>query len=72
MTFEVILHFMKKIRLNIVNILRIFYQNRFIHECAKKKQANIPESRNPGVFLVRYRRTYVLNNRKKDESCPYE
>ena len=44
-------------RLYIVSIPRNFYQNRFINECARKKKAKIPE------FLVKYRRTYVLNNK---------
>ena len=67
MTSEVILHFMKNLRLHNVSIHRNFYQNRFINECARKKKAKIPESQSPRVpesrsFLVRYRRTYVLNN----------
>ena len=55
MTFnEVILHFMINLRLYSVSIH--FYQNRIMNECKMKKKAKIPE------FLVRYRRTYVLNN----------
>ena len=42
MTFEVILHFMKRLRLNIASIHRNFYQNWFINECARKKKAKIP------------------------------
>ena len=33
----------------------------FIDECARKKKATTPESRIPGIFLVRYRITYVLD-----------
>ena len=70
MTFEVILYFFLKMRLYIVSIQRNFYQNQFINECARKKKAKIPESRR---FLVRYRRTYVLNNYYKicDYACSF-
>ena len=66
MTFEVIIYFMKNLRLYNVSIHRNFYQNRFINEYARKKKAKISESWSFGVtesrsFLVRYRRTYVLN-----------
>ena len=62
MTFEVILYLMKKLRLHSVNH-RNSYQNRFII-CYKEKSYKpvATESRSPGVILVRYRRTYVLNN----------
>ena len=36
--------------LNIVCILRNFYQNKFIKESARKKKDKIPESHSPGVF----------------------
>ena len=39
MTFEVILQFMKKLRLLNVSIHRNVDQNRFINECARKKKA---------------------------------
>ena len=65
--FEVQLYFMKTLRLHNVIIHINFYQNRFINEYARKKKLKswsqgVTESRSPGVFLVRYRRTYVLNN----------
>ena len=47
---EVILQLMKNLRHYIVSIQRIFYQNFFINECARKKKAKILESRSPGVF----------------------
>ena len=62
MTFEVILDFLNSLRLHNVSIHRDFEQNQFINECARKKKAKIPESRSPRSFLMRYRRTYVLNN----------
>ena len=72
MTFEVILYFMKILRLHNVSIHRNFYQNRFINKYARKKKAKISESRSHGArnhgvpesrsFLVKYRRTYVLKN----------
>ena len=49
---------MKKLWLHNVSIHIDFYQNRFINEYARKKKAKITESQS---FLVRYRRTYVLN-----------
>ena len=58
MTYEVILYFIKKLRLYIVSIQRNVYQNRFINECANKKKAKIPDSRS---FLARYRGTYILD-----------
>ena len=45
--------------LYIVSIHRNVYQNRFVKERARKKKAEVPESRTRS--LVRYRRTYVLN-----------
>ena len=75
MTFKVIVHFIKNMRLHIVSIHKFFYYNRFINECVRKNKAKISEFRSPGVtesrnhgftgsrsFLVRYRRTYVLKN----------
>ena len=59
MTFKVIIYFMKNLRLHNVSIHNFFYQNRLINEYVRKKKAKISESRS---FLVRYRRTYVLNN----------
>ena len=41
-TFEVILHFMKNLRLHNVSIHRNFNQNRFINECDRKRKAKIP------------------------------
>ena len=46
MTFEVILDFMKNLRLHNVSIHRNFEQNWFINECDTKKKL---KSRNPGV-----------------------
>ena len=66
MTFEVILHLIKNVRLLNVSIHRNFYQNRFINECAKKKKkkkkAKIPEFHS---YFVRCRRTYVINNKRE-------
>ena len=58
---------MKNLRLHNVSIHRNFYQNRFINKYAKKKKAKILESQSHGVpeFLVRYRRTYILNKKLK-------
>ena len=77
MTFEVIIYFMKNLRLHNVSIHRNFYQNRFINEYDRKKKAKISESQSLEVtesrshrvtesqsFLVRYRRTYVLKKRQ--------
>ena len=52
------LHFMKNLCLHNISNHRKFYQNQLIYECAGKKKAS-----SPGIpeFLVRYRRTYVLN-----------
>ena len=80
MIFEVILDFMKNLRLRNVNIHRKFEQNRLINECVRKKKAKIPKSQNPGItktrnFLVRYKRTYVLKNYlpmyKETQHIPY-
>ena len=38
-----------------------FYQNQFTDECARNILAKIQESRSRIVFLVRYRRTYILH-----------
>ena len=57
MPFEVILHLITNLSLYIVSIHRNFIK--VVNECAGKKKAKIPESRNQS-FLVRYRRTYVL------------
>ena len=69
MTVEVKLYFIKNLHLDNVSIHRDFYQNQFLNEYARKKKAKISESRSPGItesrsFLVRYRRTYVLNKRR--------
>ena len=61
MTSEVILNFIKKMRLyNVsIHIKYKFDQNWFINKYARKKKAKshgVPE-----FFLVRYRRTYILN-----------
>ena len=69
MTSEVILNFIKNLHLHNVSIHRNFFKNRFINECAKKKKDKIPESWSHEIpesrsFLVRYRRTYVLDNIK--------
>ena len=55
MTFEVILYFMKNLRLHNVSIHRKFYQNRFINEYGRKKKAKISESRSHGIteFFLR-------------------
>ena len=53
---------MKNLRFYNVSIHRNFYQNQFINECARKKKAKITESRSPGVFLMIYRRAYILKN----------
>ena len=45
-----------------VFILVKIYQDQLINEYARKKKAKISESHSHGVFLVRYRRTYVVNN----------
>ena len=50
MTFEVILYFMKKLRLHNVSIHRNLYQNRLINEYAKKKKAKILEFQSHGFF----------------------
>ena len=55
-TFEV----MKYLRINNISIHINFYQNRFINECYRKIKSKIPEFH---IFLVRCRRTYVLNNK---------
>ena len=41
MTFEGILHLIKKLRLLNVSISINFYQNQFINECAREKKAKI-------------------------------
>ena len=41
MTSEVILHYMKKLRLHIVSIHIHFYQKQLVNECARKKIAKI-------------------------------
>ena len=65
MTIEVMIYLMNNLRLYNVSILRFFfYQNQFINEYASKKRAKISESRSPKVFLVSYRRAYVLNKRQ--------
>ena len=56
MTFEVTLYLIKNVR-----------KNRLINDCARKIKAKIPESQSfysfrVSDFLVRCRRTYVLNN----------
>ena len=38
-----------------------FYQNRFIIKCFLERKEL--KSRSPGVFLLRYRRTYGLRNK---------
>ena len=45
MTFEIILHLMRKLGLYIDIIYRKFYQNQFINEYARKHLAKIPPSR---------------------------
>ena len=54
----------KKLHLHNVSNHRNFYQNRFINECAKKKQAKILwfPSFPAQSFFVRFRRTHDLNN----------
>ena len=53
---------MKNLRLYNVSIHRVFYQNRFIYECAKKKEKKkIKDSWSHRVF-VGLKRTYILNN----------
>ena len=51
MTFEVILHQMKKFCLHNVGINIKFYQNRFINESVRENLANIPQSHSPIDFL---------------------
>ena len=48
-TFGVILYFIQNLRIFNVSIHRIFYQNHFINECARKKKA---KSRNHSVTDV--------------------
>ena len=38
----------------------------FFNVIDRRKKAKIPELRNPGVFFVRCKRTYVLNNQKNN------
>ena len=49
MTSEVILYFIKKMRLHKVSIHINFYQNQFINKYARKKKGKILESQSPGV-----------------------
>ena len=53
MTFEVIIYFIKNLRLHNVSIHRNFYQNWFINEYDIKKKAKISESRSLGVTELR-------------------
>ena len=65
MTSEVILYLISGP--HNVSIHRNFYQNRFINEYARKKKAKISESLSHRFFLVRYRRTCVLNKTIKTQ-----
>ena len=66
MTFEI-----KYLRIHIISIHMIFYQIRFINECARKIKAKFPKSHiftdqeflsfKVSELFVRFRRTYVLN-----------
>ena len=58
------LFYKKKMHLYIVSNHRNFYQNQFINDCARKKKAKILESQS---FLVRYRRTCVLDKRDMEK-----
>ena len=54
-------------RIGLAFIVFFFYQNRFINKYARNKKSQnhgVLESRS---FLVRYRRTYTLNNREKSQ-----
>ena len=64
MIFEVILNFIQNLRHLDVNIYRNFYQNRFLSDITRKKNAKIQESHIFTVFLLDIcRRTYVLNKK---------
>ena len=52
MTFEVMLHLIQNLRLFVVGIHRIYYQNRIRNECARKKKVKI---RSPGFFFSEIR-----------------
>ena len=43
-----------------VSIRIKFHKHRSINKCAIKEKLKIPLLRKDGVFLVRYRRTYIL------------
>ena len=62
MTFEVVLIKIKNLRIHNISIHIIFYQNRFINECARKNFLKFSERQTERQsFFVRCRRTYVLN-----------
>ena len=51
MTFEIILIYMKYLRIHNISIYIIFYQNRFINEYVRKNFLKFSERRKDGVFL---------------------
>ena len=69
MTFEVILHQMKKFCLHNVGINIKFYQNRFINESVRENLANIPPVTQSHRFFVTYRRTYVYSKKVASSYC---
>jgi hypothetical protein len=52
MTSEVIFYLMKNLRLHNISIHRNCYQDRFINEYARKKQAKISESQSHGDLKI--------------------
>ena len=61
MTSEVILYLVKNLRLYNVSIHIYFYQNRFINECARKKNGKNPVVKGFRSFFVRHKSTYVFD-----------
>ena len=61
MTVEVILNKMKYLRIHYVSI-HINFLSVLINECVRKTFLKFPHRRKDGVFFVRCRRTYVLDN----------
>ena len=49
--------------------IEICFRDRFINEYARKKTAKISKSQSHGVFLVKYRRTYVIKNVRLFHQC---
>ena len=64
MTFEVTLYKIENLSFHNVSIYKNVHQKRSINEYSGKKKVKYQSPGTPEFFFMRYRRTYLFNNKR--------